>query len=133
MGICELFLDPANVSLSREPVWADVERPDGVVIGALLERQICGLETSRWKPNVKLVVARLLLEADGVYQANVNPVRRARVLLRWLELMYYGGLSQEGLGTKGFQRFGTVTEVAEEVEQLLSREVCVIFHCFVPP
>ncbi|KAF8623833.1 hypothetical protein AX15_006159 [Amanita polypyramis BW_CC] len=122
MSACELFLDPLDVSLSRDPVWVDAERPDSIVIGALLERQIYGLETSRWKPNVKSVVAQLIAEADRVYQADVNPVRKARVLLRWLEFMYHGGLSQEGLEAKGFQRFGIVTEVAKEVEQLLSRE-----------
>ncbi|KAK2461139.1 hypothetical protein APHAL10511_006666 [Amanita phalloides] len=118
MAGCELLFDSAEVSLARESAWGDVERPESVVLGALLERQISGLETSRWKPNVRLIVAHLLRNANEIYQADVYPVRRARVLLRWLEYAYYGGMDGESPGDD----FGTVAEVTEEIECLLSRE-----------
>jgi hypothetical protein len=54
---CVVLLGPDEVSLSRDSVWADVERPEGATFGALLERQIGSSEVSRWKPHVKVLVA----------------------------------------------------------------------------
>ncbi|KAM6503193.1 cysteine peptidase C50 [Amanita muscaria] len=119
MATAELFLEPVKVSLSHPSLWIGVDEPSDDVIGTLLERQICSLESSRWKSDVKLVLARLLLDANEKYPRNVTPVRKARLLLRWLEFAYHGGLAEERF--RDFQG-GTVTEVAEEVESLLTRE-----------
>jgi separase len=124
MAACELLLGPGEVSLSRDSVWADVERPEGAVLGALLERQIGSLEASRWKPHVKVLVARLLLDANDIYLADVHPVRRARILLRWLEFKYHGGIDEEGEGY-----LGPMAEMVEEVERLLSHDVSLVFLC----
>lgn len=127
MAACELLLRPDEVSLARDSVWADVERPEGAVLGALLERQIESLEPSRWKPGVKLIVTRLLLDVNDLYPADVNPVRRARVLLRQLEFKYHGGMDGDG---DGDGHLGPMAEVIEEVERLLSRDVGLTFLCF---
>lgn len=121
MTACELLLGPEEVSLARASVWADVERPESAVLGALLERQIGSLEASRWKPHVKALVARLLLDANDIYLADVHPVRRARVLLRSLEFKYHGGMDEEGDGY-----LGAMAEVVE-VERLLSHDVSLVF------
>ena len=125
MAACELLLGPGEVSLSRDSVWADVERPEDAVLGALLERQIGSLEASRWKPHVKVLVARLLLDANDIYLADVHPVRRARVLLRWLEFKYHGGMNDEE--DEGY--LGPMAEVVVEVERLLSHDVSLVFLC----
>lgn len=121
MATCELFLDHARVSLSQPSLWTSTKGPDHDIIGALLERQIHSLEASRWKPNVKLAVARLLLDSSGVYRAEIMPIRRARILLRWLEFAYHGG-STEGL-EGDIHHLGAAAEVAKEIECLLTRIV----------
>ena len=118
MASCELLLSPLEVSLARDSAWANVERPAGPVLSTLLERQIGSLEASRWKPHVRLIVAQLLLDANALYQADVNPVRRARVLLWWLEFKYNAGTDEEDDG-----QLGPVAHVADEIESLLTREV----------
>ena len=118
MGSCELLLSPPEVSLVQDLVWANVERPEDAVLNTLLERQIGSLEASRWKPHVRLIVARLLLDANALYRADVNPVRKARVLLGWLEFKYHAGMDEEG-----DRQLGPVADVADEIESLLTREV----------
>ncbi|KAF8623369.1 hypothetical protein AX17_007447 [Amanita inopinata Kibby_2008] len=116
MRTCELLLEPAQISLSQPSTWTDARMPGPDVIGALVERQITGLEGSKWKSNVKPVLARLLQDAAKLYNADKMPVRRARVLLRRLEFMYQSGLNDDPLDTS------SVVEMAEEIEYLVLRE-----------
>ena len=63
------------------------------VLGALIERQISSLEESKWKQGVLGVLTQLVDDALELYTAEQRPVRRARVLLKKLELSYHSGLT----------------------------------------
>lgn len=95
-------------------VSMDIDDP--AVTGALLERQIDSLETSRWKEGVQSIVAYLLTDALKVYGPNM-PVRRARVLLKCMDFMYHAG-------PEVMARVSTPEDMGNEVEKLLQREVC---------
>jgi separase len=106
LGICELMLAATSVSLRSIEL-------DACIIGALLERQIDGLEGSRWKDGVQNAVGQLLLDVLDVYGPDM-PVRRARVLLKCLEFGYHAG-------PEAVVAIGTPEEMGSEVERLLSQ------------
>ena len=56
------------------------------IVGALLERQLAGLEESKWKQGIQGILQQLLDDTLKVYTTAERPVRRARVLLKKLEL-----------------------------------------------
>lgn len=130
LGACELLLPSEDVSLltaingapsedaSRN---ADPTPLNPAVIGALLERQLDSLEPSRWKDGVRGVFIQLLRDSLQVYSlpAEQMPVRRARVLVRCMEFAYYdqGGNTCSEIGR------GSVKEMAEQIEDLASRQV----------
>ncbi|KAH9925586.1 uncharacterized protein B0H18DRAFT_955090, partial [Fomitopsis serialis] len=117
MGACELFFEPEVISAKS---WYPVTPNAGsrytthakhkAFVGALLERQVAGLEGSRWKQGVDRIVQQLLRHALAVYEAALFPVRRARVFLQLLEGAYYVtderdggkvlGMSAEDVGTQ---------------------------------
>ncbi|GLB42455.1 putative peptidase family C50 [Lyophyllum shimeji] len=81
---CELLLHPTAVSL------VSLQISDPGVTGALLERQIDSLESSRWKEGVPAITAQLLKDALQVYRMDM-PVRRARVLVKCMDFTYHAG------------------------------------------
>ncbi|TFK48944.1 hypothetical protein OE88DRAFT_1737166 [Heliocybe sulcata] len=105
---CELFRGPGDVSLRLA-----LSSHDSDVVGAVLERQIAGLDGSRWKEGVPKVIKGLLDDALAVYEPRSRPIRRARVLLRCMEAWYY----QNDVTTARH-----ADEVGEEIAALLSRE-----------
>jgi separase len=111
IGTCELFVSPDEVSL-RRPLESCGHNAD--IIGAILERQIEGLEGSSWKEGVRNAVKALLVDAVAVYPAGDIPVRRARVLIRCLEFGYKAG-------DNGLPRHSD--DIGEEAEDLLARDV----------
>ncbi|KAG6876650.1 hypothetical protein C0993_001514 [Termitomyces sp. T159_Od127] len=105
---CELLMKPSAVSLSSLSIG------DDGVIGALLERQIESLEAIRYKENVSKVISYLLSDILKIYGSDM-PVRRARVLVKWLEHMYYSGRDM-------VSGVGNPDDIGNEVEDLLQSE-----------
>lgn len=114
MAACELFRAPASVPLVA---WPNFPCPDGraLVVGALMERQLASLEECRWKQGVRAVVNAVLDAAAGLYEQEGCAVRRARVLVRKLEMGYY---CEEGEG-----QYKEMKRLGGEVERLLTAEV----------
>ena len=94
---------------------ASLSVAEGSIVGALLERQIGSLETSRWQEGVPAVVGRLLRDALQVYEAR-TPVRRPRTLLKCLEFMYQAGLDQ-------MSNLGKPEDFGRAIVKLLRRQV----------
>lgn len=90
LGISELFLPVQEVSLKSElsqSIGDNASKVDrDAVLGALLERQVESLDSSKWKPAVHNAMGKLLQDALEVYTRQNMPVRRARVMLKCLEL-----------------------------------------------
>ena len=94
-GVCDLLLHPQSVSLrphfvdcyvpEDSPVGSDVARR--IVIGSILERQAQSLDSCKWKDSGRKAIQFLLKEALHVY-TNDMPIRRARVILKMLELIH---------------------------------------------
>ncbi|TFK73377.1 hypothetical protein BDN72DRAFT_956580 [Pluteus cervinus] len=107
LGACELLLPPSDVSLIH---LADtLGKP---LVGALIERQIVGLERSQWKESVRTIILGLLNDALEVYSDAELPVRKARILLKFLEFTYRGQM--------GDQTQSRPEALAQQVECLLS-------------
>ncbi|KAG6876419.1 hypothetical protein C0992_013023 [Termitomyces sp. T32_za158] len=105
LSACELLMEPSAVSLSSLHV------DDGSIIGVLLERQIESLESIRYKENVTKVVSCLLHDTLKIYGSDM-PVRRARILVKWLEYMYYSGRDV-------IPGIGSPDDIGVQVENLL--------------
>ncbi|KAG6902753.1 hypothetical protein C0995_011901 [Termitomyces sp. Mi166 len=105
LSACELLMEPSAVSLSSLHVG------DDGVIGALLERQVESLELIRYKENLSKVISHLLGETLKVYGSDM-PVRRARMLVKCLELMYRSG-------PDAISGIGSPDGIGAEVEDLL--------------
>ncbi|KAG1775528.1 peptidase family C50-domain-containing protein [Suillus placidus] len=110
---CELFLSTSEVSLhtSLKPGIISDE-----VLGLLLERQISTLEPCLRKDGVQTIVRGLLRDALSVYKATVLPLRRARVLLKCMELLWKDGNANDG------ETCWTAEHLGEEVLNLLTVE-----------
>ncbi|KAI0674723.1 peptidase family C50-domain-containing protein [Trametes maxima] len=106
MAACELFHAPAEVPVAA---WADFPdvgagastdaergRAQASVVGALMERQLAGLEECRYKQGVREVLHALADGAQRVYEDAGLPVRSSRVSVKKLEMLYYveGGEGQ---------------------------------------
>ncbi|EIW51672.1 separase [Trametes versicolor FP-101664 SS1] len=113
MAACELFRAPASVPLAT---WPNFPCSDAgaLVVGALMERQLASLEECRWKQGVRAVVDALLDAVAGLYEREGCAVRRARVVVRKLEMGYY---CEEGEG-----QYEAMKRLGEEVEALLTIE-----------
>ena len=133
IGACELLLPTEEVSLksavncTATPGTSHGANPtivDPRIVGALLERQLDSLESSRWKESVHGVFVRLLRDALDVYRVKDNisngmPVRRARVLVRCMEFVYrdHGQDEWSAFG------FANVDEIGCEIERLVMMSV----------
>ncbi|KAG1788751.1 peptidase family C50-domain-containing protein [Suillus plorans] len=110
---CELFLPASEVSLhtALKPGVISDE-----VLGLLLERQISTLEPCLRKDSVQTIVRGLLQDVLLVYKATVLPLRRARVLLKCMELLWKDG------NANGGETSWTAEHLGEEVLNLLTVE-----------
>lgn len=132
IGACELLLPPEEVSLRPRGIVLSPGScpPELSVVGIIIERQLDSLESSRWKEGVKSVFLQLLKDALGVYSTKAQdgstlmPVRRARVLIRCLELIYRDG-DDSLLSTIGL---ASVEEVEREVDRLGTLKVRHLFQ-----
>jgi hypothetical protein len=106
LGTHELLLGADQVSLKPRLVSAGLEPG---VVGGLLEKQLDALEPHLWKEGVREVVKAILVHALEVYQGEM-PVRRARVLTRCLEFLYYVG--PDSVPTSGWHPEDMGTESA---------------------
>ncbi|KAI0089987.1 peptidase family C50-domain-containing protein [Irpex rosettiformis] len=88
-GICDLFLPVEEVSLKGLFTRSTNVKENSslnAIAGALLERQVDGLDGVKWKPAVHSMMGKLLQDALEVYNPQKMPVRRARVMLKCLEM-----------------------------------------------
>ncbi|KAF8986511.1 peptidase family C50-domain-containing protein [Cyathus striatus] len=139
MGACELFLSPEEVSLRPSDIILDSrsansssqsEDPqppkvffDPRIIGLLLERQLKSLESCRWKEGVKPIYSKILKDLGATYRDTIGermPIRRARVILKWIEFVFSADSDEKNEGMEG--SITDVEEVALEVKRLLSNE-----------
>jgi len=129
MGACELLRPPTQVSLKQLINSISIEGATALederrcVIGAILERQVESLGANLWKPDVQTVVMGLLSDCISMYDPVKRPIRRAGVMLKVLELTYYGGAADEDL---------RLSESAEEIDGLLNQEVCSLVALKIP-
>ncbi|KNZ74935.1 Separin [Termitomyces sp. J132] len=84
LSTCDLLMEPSAVSLNS------IHVDDDGIIGVVLERQVKSLESIRYNENVSKVISHLLGDTLKVYGSDM-PVRRARILVKCLELMYHSG------------------------------------------
>jgi separase len=120
-GVCDLLLQPQAISL--RPYFADYFIPNDVstnasaarriITGALLEFQAQSLDGCKWKEDGRKAINYFLDEAFQVYGEDM-PIRRARVILKLLELVHCG--YDAALGANS-----TYTDLGKEVESLLTR------------
>jgi separase len=110
LGACELLLTPKKVSA------LSLEFGDASITGALLERQIRSLDSSRWKDSTQSVIQAFLRDALEVYRASEMPVRRARTLVRCLAFTYHAG-------PQALADLGSPSAMGEEVERVLTQKV----------
>ncbi|OBZ78082.1 hypothetical protein A0H81_02757 [Grifola frondosa] len=124
MGVCELFRDPQELSAKAwfaasslaDEKTAQMQK---CIVGALLERQLDGLESSKWKPAVRNVLLALLRDALTIYLPEERPIRRARVLLRYLELEYH---TPPDAKASSVSLYRSAAEAGQEINILLARE-----------
>lgn len=124
VGLCDLYLDPHAVSLKTHlkesfGFHKDAESTHDAIVGALLERQIESLEGSRWKPAIRTAVNKFLGDLLEVYKPLQVPLRRARALLKCLEMVYH---TQDGSEPDVPDNINT-GETAVEADTLLMKEV----------
>ncbi|KAI0700451.1 peptidase family C50-domain-containing protein [Cytidiella melzeri] len=115
MGICDLFLPAEEVSLKAQRIADVSDSESNAVLGALLERQAEGLDSSKWKPAVHNAICRILQDALEVYPPQNMPVRRARVMLKCFELT-------SSTAGKGMCLVDDVEKFALEADTILQAE-----------
>jgi separase len=116
LGSCELLLDPGTISLkSALNAWPPA------ITGILLERQLDNLTSISRKEGVRAVGLQLLADATCVYAENDMPVRKARVLVRSLDLAYHSG-------SEGDVEVEYPGDVGQEADKLLTRTVSFPAH-----
>jgi separase len=108
LGSCELLLEPSRVSLK---ITAAAYPP--AITGILLERQLDSLNGTIRKEDVQELCMQLLADAKNVYREDEMPIRKARILVRALDLMYHTGSH----GPENSE------EIGKEAEKLLTRTV----------
>lgn len=118
MGACDLFFEPSAISAKTWFTAAIARTPSAAcILGALLERQVASLLSCRWKRGVHSVIQQILRDALDVYAARELPVRRARVFLLALEMMYFAeGEIERSSGA-------AVQESGQHIKALLQQEV----------
>ena len=122
LGACDLLLSPEEVSIlstvTNPAPGLDPASLEPSVAGALLERQLDGLEPSRWKDGVREIFIKLLQDALKVY-GGAMPVRRARVLVRCMDFVY----REQTQAVCVDLGFVDVEAMAQQVEELALMQV----------
>ncbi|KAI0324727.1 hypothetical protein GY45DRAFT_1357090 [Cubamyces sp. BRFM 1775] len=117
MATCELFRSPEQVPVSAWPGFDDSfenPRTAALVAGTLMERQLASLEECRWKTGVKDAMGAIAASAARAYEDAGCAARRARVMVRHLEMNYYGESSQG--------QYVTVYQLGEQLQAVLTSE-----------
>ncbi|KAJ3553303.1 hypothetical protein NM688_g3687 [Phlebia brevispora] len=124
-GLCDLYLEPNAVSLATHLkavfVGHDTRHATQVqstVLGALLERQLETLEGSKWKPDIRKAMDLFLSALLEIYEAIHMPIRRARVMLKILEMAYH---TPENLGASPIDKLH-IRDIAAQADKLLTTE-----------
>jgi len=110
LGSCELLLDPGSISLKTT---MDTCTP--AVAGIVLERQLDSLNGIVRKEGVRALGMQLLADAKSIYGEDM-PVRRARILVKSLDLVYH----KEAEPVTGIE---CPEDIGKEAEMLLTQAV----------
>lgn len=120
LGACDLLLLPEEVSIlsttTSPALGSDSASLEPSIAGALLERQLDGLEPSRWKDGVREIFIMLLQDALRVY-SEAMPVRRARVLIRCMDFVYRDQ-TQAACAMLGFEDVEAMSQQVVELAML---------------
>ncbi|KAF5357177.1 hypothetical protein D9756_006793 [Leucocoprinus leucothites] len=113
IGLHELLMPIEQISFQHSLSSSDAVK-DPQIIGALVEQQVESLEQRGSRDSIQRSIRALLESAMKVYGGEVNmPIRRARVMLRLLEILYRAD---------NIPAFEEVQKIPQEVEALLSTE-----------
>ena len=115
IGLTELLIPAEHISFQHSFRSLDVTK-DPQITGILVEQQVDSLERRGSRDSTQRNIRSLLESAMKVYSQEVSmPIRRARVMLRLLEVLYR---------TENVPAFDEVQKISQEVETLLSFDVC---------
>lgn len=117
LGMNELLIPAEQISFRHSLSKCSSSEPlnNPKILGLLVEQQVESLEQRGSKGSIQRAIRVLLESALEVYDGEVKtPVRRARVMLRLLEVMYR---------TDEVPAFERIQEMNREIEKLLSAEV----------
>ncbi|GAA5968747.1 hypothetical protein JCM11641_000719 [Rhodosporidiobolus odoratus] len=111
LAIFDLLLPAASLPLTCSQLATSVPP---AVCGIMLEMQLSTLESCGDKPEVRQAALAMLDEAQKVYTREKFPIRRARILLRRLEIASTGFGASRGLEPQS---------VAAEIEALCASDL----------
>ncbi|EKM75331.1 hypothetical protein AGABI1DRAFT_80074 [Agaricus bisporus var. burnettii JB137-S8] len=117
LGMNELLIPAEQISFRHSLSKCSSSEPlnNPKILGLLVEQQVESLEQRGSKGSIQRAIRVLLESALEVYDGEVKtPVRRARVMLRLLEVMYR---------TDEVPAFERIQEMNREIEKLLSAEI----------
>ena len=115
IGLTELLIPTEQISFQHSFRSLDVTT-DPRITGILIEQQVDSLERRGSRESAQRNIRTLLESAMKVYSQEVSmPIRRARVMLRLLEVLYRA---------ENVPAFDEVQKISQEVETLLSLDVC---------
>ena len=115
IGLTELLIPAEQISFQHSFRSLDVIK-DPQITGILVEQQVDSLERRGSRDSTQRNIRSLLESAMKVYSQEVSmPIRRARVMLRLLEVLYR---------TENVPALDEVQKISQEVETLLSLDVC---------
>ncbi|KAI0824951.1 peptidase family C50-domain-containing protein [Trametes gibbosa] len=116
MAACELFHPAKTIPVSAWPEFSGVLEDEksgrDTIVGVLMERQLACLEECRWKQGVNEVMCEILDSAEALYAKGGWVVRRARVLVRRMEMGYQGGSNEAS--------YAEMKQLGDEIESSLS-------------
>ncbi|KAK1232899.1 separin protein [Marasmius sp. AFHP31] len=110
MGTCELLSAARDVSLRHIKVGHHCVR------GALIERQLDGLETYRHKEGIATVISELLKDALDTYREGSMPLRSMRVHVKALAFAYHNGVGH-------ISSLGSIDDIAANITDSANSEV----------
>jgi len=115
IGLTELLIPAEQIPFQHSFRSLDVIK-DPRITGILVEQQVDSLERRGSRDSTQRNIRTLLESATMVYTQEVSmPIRRARVMLRLLEVLYRA---------ENVPAFDEVQKISQEVETLLSLDVC---------
>ncbi|KAL0066927.1 separin protein, partial [Marasmius tenuissimus] len=102
MGTCELLSAARDISLRHIKVVHHCVR------GALIERQLDGLETYRHKEGIAMVISELLKDALDTYREGSMPLRSMRIHVKALSFAYHNGVEH-------ISSVGSIDDIAAKI------------------